>query len=162
MKRVLFVIFIALFLSGCAGAQQSSTGSKGPGGLHATPAAGDASLPTPGPGDPVIILERSGGIAGIHHIWIIYADGKVTYNGQPGRTLTPELVNTSLADIQKSGFFNLQEDYGKNSTCNDCFVLTVTIRSDGNAKTVTAVEGDTQTPAEFLQTVGEINSLVAP
>jgi len=159
MRKVFIFLLIAILLAGCASVAQSTTTGKGPLDAQATPTAGAVSQPTPDQGAPVIVMERSGGIAGIHNKWTIYANGQVVMAGQVVRTLTADQVNSTLADIQKLGFFELQADYSKNSNCMDCFLDNVTINSGGNSKTVTAVEGDTRTPAEFLKVIEAINKL---
>lgn len=159
MRKGFIFLVIAILLTSCASATQSTTTSKGP---VEAPTTGAVSLPTPDPGEPVIVMDKSGGIAGIHNKWTIYTNGQVVSAGQVVHTLTADQVKSTLADIQKLGFFDLQADYSKASTCNDCFMITIMVNSAGNSKTVTGVEGDAHTPAEFLQVIGEINSLVTP
>lgn len=159
MRKGFIYLLIAILLAGCASAAQSTMISKGPLDAQTTPTAGAVSQPTPDQGMPVIVMERSGGIAGIHNKWTIYASGQVIMAGQVVRTLAADQVNTTMADIQKLGFFEMQADYSKNSNCMDCFLDVVTINSGGNSKTVTAVEGDARTPAEFLKVIEDINKL---
>jgi hypothetical protein len=165
MKNSTILFLIALLLIGCASAAQSPDTSKGPVDAHQTPGTtptADSPVPTPDKSAPVIVLEKSGGIAGIHKEWTIYADGRLVSDGQTGQTLDQNQVNNTLADIQKLDFFGMAADYTTLSTCNDCFMYTVTINSGGRSKSVSGVEGDANTPAEFSQIIEKINSLVTP
>jgi hypothetical protein len=165
MKKRTILFLITLLLVGCASAAQSPDTSKGPVDTHQTPGitpTADSPMLTPDKSAPVIVLEKSGGIAGINKKWTIYADGRVLADGQTGKTLSGNQVNNTLADIQKLGFFGMAADYSTLSTCNDCFMYRVTINSEGRSKTVSGVEGDANTPAEFSQIIEKINSLITP
>jgi hypothetical protein len=162
MRIVFIYLLFVILLASCASAAQPTITGKGPVETQVTPSSGPVSPPAPDLGVPVIIMEKSGGIAGVHDKWTIYAGGQVVSAGQVVHTLTSDQVSSTLADIQKLGFFNMQADYSKASTCNDCFIITITVASAGNSKTVTGVEGDTHTPAEFLQVISDISSLVTP
>ncbi len=162
MRKGLILLLIAILLAGCAGAAQSTTTGKGPVDDQTSPTPGGVSQPTPDQGAPVIIMEKSGGLAGVHQKWALYASGQVVSAGQVIRLVTADQVKAALADIRKAGFYDLQADYRQASTCNDCFLYTVSVNSGGNSKTVTGVDGDAHTPAEFLQVVSEILNLVSP
>jgi hypothetical protein len=160
MKSAVIYITLILFLTGCAGGAQPTLIDKGP-----VPTVGKPTgsiTPTPEPGETVIILEQNGGIAGVHKVWTIYSDGRVLSGDQAGQSLQKDQVKTLLADIEKLGFYKMQADYSENSVCNDCFIYSVTITSEVQSRTVTGVEGDINTPAEFLQIVEMINNLVNP
>ena len=130
MRKKWIIFVITLFLVGCASAAVSPGSGKGPVDTQQTPVmtpTGGAPAQTPEPGGPVIILEKSGGIAGINKKWSIYADGQVMSDGQTSKTLDAGQVNSTLADIQKLGFFGMLADYSSVSTCNDCFIYKITI-----------------------------------
>ncbi len=161
MKKALIFFLITILLAGCAGVTASpATTDKGGAGNQATPTVQNTPVPTSDQMVPAIVIVRTGGIAGIHNKWTIYADGQVFSESQLIHRLSAEQVKSALATIQKLGFFDLQADYSKDSTCMDCFLVTVTVNSGGTSKTVKAVEGDTRTPSAFLQVTGVINGLV--
>ena len=111
--------------------------------------------------DAVIILRRSGGLAGVSDEWTIYADGRIVAGDQTEQQVTPDQVSLLLAGIEALGFFDLEDSYGRGSTCNDCFTYELTVRSGEQVKTVTAVDGAADTPAELLQIVQMITGLVS-
>jgi hypothetical protein len=165
MIKSLCLITMILFLAGCASPAQSPDTNKGPLDSVKTPTVTPSSGPilqTPDQGGAVIILEQSGGIAGISKKWTIYADGRVLSDNQAEFTLAASRVDTTLADIRKLGFFEMQADYSIGSKCMDCFLYTVTVNSNGSSKTVAGVAGDAGTPAKFMDVIGEINSLISP
>jgi hypothetical protein len=165
MKISEIIFLITLLLVGCASTAQSPDTSKGPLDTHQTPGmtpSVDSPVQTPDRSAPVIVLDKSGGIAGINKKWTIYADGRVLSDGQTAKTLSEGQVNNTLADIQKLGFFGMGADYSSLSNCNDCFMYKVTINSGGRSKTVSGVEGDANTPAEFSQIIEKIDGLITP
>jgi hypothetical protein len=165
MKKGLFYIALIFFLAGCASPTQPPITNKGPLDSVQTPTvtlSPGPILQTPDQGGAVIILEQSGGIAGISKKWTIYADGRVLSDNQAESKLAESRVDTTLADIRKLGFFEMQDDYSIGSKCMDCFLYTVTVNSNGSSKTISGVEGDAGTPAKFMDVIGEINSLISP
>jgi hypothetical protein len=75
-------------------------------------------------------------------------------------TVAEEDVAALLKDIEDLGFFEMKSSYGMLSTCNDCYTYTLTVQSDGEVHTVSAVEGVEGAPDEFWQIVDEVNQLV--
>lgn len=127
-----------------------------------TAAPGETALPGGTAGsEPVIILKRGGGLAGVSDQWTIYADGRIVAGDQTEQQVTPDQVSLLLAGIEALGFFDLEDSYGRGSTCNDCFTYELTVRSGQQVKTVTAVDGAADTPADLLQIVEMITGLVS-
>lgn len=160
MKKAVILFLFIFWIAGCAGSAQPPLTPKGL-SLTATPPA--TSEPQTSRQDvAVIVVEKSGGIAGIHMKWMIFADGRVVPGDAAHREPDPAQVESLLAHLQKLGFYDLQTDYSSASTCNDCFVYTITVHNAGITKSVTGVDGDTATPAAFLQSIQAVNSLINP
>ncbi len=160
MKKVIILFFIALFLGSCAGGAQPTTSGKG--GIDTPSPQSGTETPSPAPdsSSPVIRMEKSGGIAGIHNTWTIYADGRAFSGSQALTSIPAGQVTSTLAEIQNLGFFEMQDDYLPGSTCADCFQYRITIHAGGVSKTVTALDGDAHTPAKLLQIIDDIDRLV--
>lgn len=160
MKKAVIMVLFIFWLAGCASSAQPALTPKGS-ILTATPPA------TPAPQTSrqdvaVIVVEKSGGIAGIHMKWKIFADGRVVPSDAAHREPDAGQVERTLAHLQELGFYDLQTDYSSASKCNDCFVYTITVNNAGLTKSVTGVEGDSATPAAFLQAIQAVNSIINP
>ncbi len=120
------------------------------------PATGAAATAT----QPVIVLERSGGFAGRTQTWTVYADGQVV-SGQGERQVAPELVSQFVAGLSALGFFNLQDAYGQNTQCRDCYNYRLTVNSGGQTKTVSFVDNPADMPLGLGEAMEQLNSLLA-
>jgi hypothetical protein len=70
-------------------------------------------------------------------------------------------ISALLAALDKAGFYALQDSYGKNSPCRDCFNYQVSVNDNGRIKTVSFVEGAAGTPPELMAALKVINDLLA-
>lgn len=130
---------------------------------QATPAASPTTRPTAvvtSPADPVIVYERSGGIAGVREKWTVYPDGRVVTQAGRERRLAPEAVEALVAELERAGVFRLDNEYGVGGSCRDCFTATLTVRRDDMLKQVTAVLEDQATPAEVRGMFGRVEAVV--
>ncbi len=132
--------------------QATSTATPRP---TATALAGQA---TPA-GDPTIVYQRSGGIAGRSERWTVDPSGRIV--GPAGERQVPaERVATLLAEIEAAGFFQLGDIYGRGSPCRDCFTVELTVRKGDTMKKVTAVLETQDTPAALRDVVGKVDKFV--
>lgn len=111
--------------------------------------------------EPVIILKRSGGFAGLEDQWIIYADGRVVGSEAKNNPLSTEHIAQILADAEAGGFFDLKGEYIDEGHCCDFFNYEVTLTlPDGRSKTITTVEQTPSQPEILAQTILELNFLL--
>jgi hypothetical protein len=109
---------------------------------------------------PVIVVKRSGGIAGQTATWAVYSDGRIMAGGGPERHITPDQVTQLVTGIQTLGFFNLQSSYGQNTACRDCFNYELTVTGGSQTKTVTFVESPQDMPPGLAQILALINGVI--
>ncbi len=155
----LVMIGMLALLAACAPASLPSPTDTQPGPDTEEPRG--TTRPGGAGSEPVIILKRGGGLAGVADEWTIYADGRIVAGNETEQKVTPDQVSLLLAGIEGLGFFDLENNYGRGSTCNDCFTYELTVRSGERVKTITAVDGAADTPAELLQIVQMITELVS-
>jgi hypothetical protein len=97
----------------------------------------------------VIIVQRSGGVAGVTDQWSFYADGKIVKDnadqGKPNdeRTVDSAQVTALLDALKAAGFFDMKisSSIGNLNNCKDCFTYQLTAISDGKTNTITIQEG---------------------
>lgn len=175
MKRfTIIIILLALLLAGC----QSRANANKPESKRildeATPAGTDDSLEISKldtqTKDPVIIIQRSGGFAGVNEQWSYYLDGRIVkeYIDQtkPIETFSVEAaqVITQLEALKTAGFFDMRASSSKGmlNKCKDCFTYSLTATSDGktNAITFQEVPGDTKDAVQKIveQLIGLTNT----
>lgn len=111
----------------------------------------------------VIAYERNGGPGCIDELYAIYPDGRV--QGDNGTSqidgqLTAAQIEKLLGDIRGRGWFTneLYDTYHK--PCGQCFEYAITVVSNGETKTVKAVDGGTDAPADYWQVVSLINGAI--
>lgn len=100
----------------------------------------------------MIVLEQSGGIAGIHEIWRFYGDGRVVWEDRQKGTrqqmeLPADEVNNAVRQIVEGGFMDLAEKYMPANRCCDRFTYQLTVVYEGAVKTVATMDGAEQPPA---------------
>lgn len=92
----------------------------------------------------VIILERSGGFAGVNEQWSFYADGHITKqdrnNSQASEMFSVDSTQiiSLLNELKTTGFFQLKasSNIGGINNCKDCFSYQLTATSDGVTNTI--------------------------
>lgn len=122
---------------------------------------------TPQANNIVIMVERSGGFAGVNEQWSFYADGKIAKEyldqSKPNEMLSVDAprITAQLEALKTAGFFQMKasSDIGKLSNCNDCFTYKLTATSDGITKTITIQEGATGTPDPIQNIINQLIGL---
>lgn len=111
----------------------------------------------------VITYERNGGLQCIDELFAIYADGRVI--GDNGETklekqVTPEQVTKLLENINRLGWFtdDMYSTYHK--PCDQCFTYLTTVSYQGQQKTIKAVDGGTDAPADYWVMSGAVSILL--
>ena len=129
--------------------------------LETTPVSSPMSPAKPLPStDALIVLQRSGGLAGTQEEWKIYPDGHIVDNAGKETQVSPELVAALLAQVDSLGFFDLDESYVPRNTCCDRFTYVLTVQSDGKAHTVTALEAEPSAPQAFWDAIQAVDQLI--
>jgi hypothetical protein len=116
--------------------------------------------------ETTIVFETSGGIAGVMKRMEINPKGEATLTdqrmGRPG-VVTPIDVaryGELLGLIDKSDFFNLQDEYNSGNVADD-FIYTVTVTQDGRTKSVVVydVAGRDLAPQALLDLVDRLKEI---
>ena len=76
------------------------------------------------------------------------------------KQVTPAEVDHLLTDIDNLGWFTNDMYSTHHNPCGACFTYFTTVSYKGQAKTVEAVDGGTDAPANFWQMSGEITVVV--
>jgi ribose/xylose/arabinose/galactoside ABC-type transport system permease subunit len=111
----------------------------------------------------VLAYERNGGPYCIDEMYAVYPDGRIV--GDNGtdtidKQITPEEVDLLLADIVARQWFTNEIYDTYHNPCGSCYVYHLTVSYDGQQKTVKAVDGGTDAPANYWQVVSEINGVI--
>ncbi len=108
----------------------------------------------------VIAYERNGGSNCIDELYAIFPDGRIVGDDGVKKTekqATPADVEKLLAEIVSRGWFTEELYTTWHVPCGQCFSYDVTVTYKGQAKTVKAVDGGTDAPADYWQVVSFIN-----
>ena len=111
----------------------------------------------------VITYERNGGLNCIDELYAIYPDGRIVADDgtqQIKKQVTPAEVDHLLTDIDNLGWFTDDMYTTYHHPCGACFVYFTTVAYKGQTKTVQAVDGGTDAPANYWQMSGEITVIV--
>jgi hypothetical protein len=111
----------------------------------------------------VIVYERNGGPECLDELFGIYPDGRIV--GDDGMQKVEKQVGLAdveqlLSAIDEKGWFT-EEFYNTwHTPCGQCFTYHTTVLYQGQQKTVEAVDGGTDAPADYWQVVSFINGLI--
>ena len=159
MKRyALFVLFIvvAVWLAACGGSAPTPTAQV----ACATPPTRTNAAQDDVAAGAVVVYERIGVGACISEVWSFYPDGRITGNtGQQKveKKVTADEISTMVSDIEKLGFSKLAST--THTACRDCFTYYITVKTSSQTKTVSAVDGGTDTPTDYWQVFAKIKRL---
>ena len=111
----------------------------------------------------VIAYERNGGGSCIDELYGIYPDGRITgdngaqkVNGQ----MTLAEVDKLLASISDLGWFTDNMYTTSHTPCGQCFTYFTSVTYKGQSKTVQAVDGGTDAPANYWLVSSQVGALV--
>jgi len=112
----------------------------------------------------VIVYERNGGTACVDELYAVYADGHITAdfgdNNVKKSQVTPPKISTLLKQISDLGFFT-PDFYTTNHTpCGACYHYSTTVIYQGQTKTVDAVDGGTDAPANYWIMTGYLSPIL--
>jgi hypothetical protein len=111
----------------------------------------------------VITYERNGGAACIDELIGIYPDGRIVVDDGTTSTqkqVVPSEVDQLLSDINARGWFTAEMYSTSHVPCGQCFSYVIRISYKDQQKTVEAVDGGTDAPADYWQVVSTINGVI--
>ena len=111
----------------------------------------------------VIAYERNGGSDCIDELYSLYPDGRIV--GDDGarkieKQVTPADVDKLLSDINDKRWFTDEMYDTWHTPCGQCYGYYLTVSYGGQEKTVKAVDGGTDAPANYWQVVSTINGVI--
>jgi ribose/xylose/arabinose/galactoside ABC-type transport system permease subunit len=110
----------------------------------------------------VIAYERNGGSSCIDELYGIYLDGRIVGDDGTNRIekqVNPADVEKLLSDISDKGWFTEEMYSTSHVPCGQCFTYYLTVSYQGQEKTVQAVDGGTDAPADYWQVISIINGI---
>jgi ribose/xylose/arabinose/galactoside ABC-type transport system permease subunit len=112
----------------------------------------------------VIVYERNGGVDCIDELYAVYPDGRIVGdNGtkQIERQVTPTDVDKLLSFITTNvGWFTDNMYSTSHVPCKVCYTYFTSVAYDGQEKTVQAVDGGTDAPAEYWLMTGQFSTFL--
>jgi ribose/xylose/arabinose/galactoside ABC-type transport system permease subunit len=111
----------------------------------------------------VLVYERNGGPTCLDELYSVYPDGRIV--GDDGakkieKQVTPADVDKLLSAISDKGWFTDEMYDTWHTRCGQCFGYYLTVSYKGKEKTVKAVDGGTDAPANYWQVVSAINGVI--
>jgi len=115
-------------------------------------------------GEAVVVYERNGGTNCIDEVFAIYPDGRATvdFGGakQPDVRLTATQVQKLLSDINDYGWFTDNFVTTWHTPCGACYQYSLTVKYNGQTKTVGAVDGGVDAYSNWWQITPELSRLL--
>ena len=114
-------------------------------------------------GGAAIAYERNGGSACVDELYAIYPDGRIVAdNGTQTveKKASPADVEALLASINDLGWFTDNMYTTTHVPCGQCFSYFTTVSYQGHDKTIGAVDGGTDAPANYWLMTGKLSTLL--
>jgi simple sugar transport system permease protein len=111
----------------------------------------------------VLAYERNGGSNCLDELYAVYPDGRIVGDdgtNQIEKQVTPADVDKLLASINDRGWFTEEMYDTWHTLCGQCYGYYLTVSYQGQEKTVKAVDGGTDAPADYWQVVSLINGVI--
>ena len=112
----------------------------------------------------VIVYERNGGTSCVDELYAIYSDGKVSADygdkNVKNMQITDAQVSTLLKQISDLGFFTPNFYTTDHTPCGACYHYSTTVTYQGQTKTVDAVDGGTDAPANYWIMTGNLTPIL--
>jgi simple sugar transport system permease protein len=114
-------------------------------------------------GGAVIAYERNGGPGCIDELYAIYPDGRIV--GDDGASTIEKQVTSAdvaqlLSDISEKGWFTDEMYDTWHTPCGQCFAYHLTVYYKGETKSIQAVDGGTDAPANYWLVVSLLNGVI--
>jgi galactofuranose transport system permease protein len=111
----------------------------------------------------VIVYERNGGALCIDEVYGIYPDGRIVGNNgvqKIEKQVTPADVDKLLSFINNLGWFTDNIYSTSHLPCAVCYTYFTSVAYKGQTKTVQAVDGGTDAPAEYWLMTGQFSTIL--
>jgi simple sugar transport system permease protein len=111
----------------------------------------------------VIAYERNGGANCIDELYAIYPDGRIVSDSGLEKIeaqVAPDDVEKLLSAINDKAWFTDEMYNTWHTPCGQCYGYYLTVSYQGQEKTVKAVDGGTDAPADYWQVVSLINGVI--
>jgi simple sugar transport system permease protein len=113
----------------------------------------------------VIVYERNGGTSCVDELYAIYADGHITSdygdNNVKKSQVTQLQISTLLKQISDLGFFTPDFYTTHHTPCGACYHYSTTVTYQDQTKTVEAVDGGTDAPANYWIMTGYLAPILS-
>ena len=111
----------------------------------------------------ILAYERNGGPTCLDDLFAIYPDGRIVGDNGTNKIekqLTPADLAALLTSINDRGWYtdNMYDTW--HTPCGQCFGYYLTVVHNGQEKTVKAVDGGTDAPADYWQVVSILNGVI--
>ncbi len=90
--------------------------------------------------DPVITYQKSGGITGMMQEWNVYADGRITQNGEEIGAVAPVLIVNLAIAAEDAGFYVTEEEYLDTDLCCDLISYELTVTNGSKTHTIETID----------------------
>lgn len=110
-----------------------------------------------------IVYERFGGSSCVDQLFGVYPDGRVVGDDGSRRLearVEPEAVTALVDNLEGLGWFTDEMYTTWHHPCGECYTYSITISSDGETKTVGAVDGGTDAPAKYWLATSRISAIL--
>ena len=111
----------------------------------------------------IIAYERNGGPECIDELYAVYPDGRIEGdNGSDKITkqVNPEDIENLLIAVSERGWFTEEMYDTWHTPCGQCFTYYLGVSFQDQEKTVKAVDGGTDAPANYWQVVSILNGII--
>ena len=111
----------------------------------------------------VLVYERNGGFSSIDELYAIYPDGRIVGDNTTDtieKQVTAEEVEKLLSDITNRGWFTTAMYDTWHVQSEAMYGYYITVSYEDQVKTVKAVDGGTDAPADYWQVVSLINGVI--
>jgi hypothetical protein len=111
----------------------------------------------------VLVYERNGGFSSIDELYAIYSDGRIVGDNTTDtidKQVTAEEVEKLLSDITNRGWFTTAMYDTWHVQSEAMYGYYITVSYEDQVKTVKAVDGGTDAPADYWQVVSLINGVI--
>jgi len=109
---------------------------------------------------PLVVYERTGGPDRLRERWAIYPGGEIVGEQGLERRLTPETLMALMDQVERSGFFELEDIYLPQVPRSDAFAYALTVQTQDRMKTVVTSDDAPGQPQVLRDLIERVDRLV--